>query len=335
MVNMNKLLADIQKYQKYKKKLKLKDTGCFVGSLDDLILKFNEMIAVCEQQGINIEQDFISDSDLVKLLNEQLVMFFEQKSKENRTVSFLKSVGKSFIRKLSKSIERMRNWFNHLSSLNQDRLVSCAAIFVPIILFLYMSSEEKKNKRFDILCYNGLLFTWIVIVLSHIVFLNYLTVLYNFNSTLPGNFLLDFIVVSPFIALVGADFILLLLFPLFFQSGIFDHIKNIKKKCFTSFLLFKRLPLKSKLKYFFNLFGMISSQNELSFFEQYLSVRDINSIEQYVDDKDYCNDVVQTVRPYIMVSHIHSRDEANELLNKVEELKKKQLNDLEEFLTVK
>ena len=80
---------------------------------------------------------------------------------------------------------------------------------------------------------------------------------------------------------------------------------------------------------------MISRQNELSFFEQYLSVQDINNIEKYVDDKDYCKVVAKTVRPYIMVSHIHSRDEANELLNKVEELKKKQLNDLEEFLTVK
>ncbi len=296
------------------------------------------MITVCEQRGIDLEQDFIFDSDLVKSLNEQLVMFFEQQARENWSVNFLKSVCKSFIQKLSKLTDRMKSWFNHLSNINQDRLVSCAAIFVPIILFLYMSSEEKKNNRFYIFCYNGLLFTWIVIVLSHIVFFNYLSVLYNFTSSgisLSGNFLLDFIVALPVIALAGADFMFLLLFPLFFQAGIFDYMKNIKKQYLTSFLLFKRLPLKSKLKYCFNLFGMISRQNELSFFKQYLSVQDINSIEQYVDDKDYCNDVVQTVRPYIMVSHIHSRDEANELLNKVEELKKKQLNDLEEFLTVK
>ena len=333
MVNINKLLTDIQKYQKYKKKFKLEDTASFVGSLDGLILKFNEMMTVCEKQGIDVEQDFISDSDLVKSLNEQLVMFFEQQSKENRSVNFFKSICKSFIQKLFNLTSRIRDWFNHLSNINQDRLVSCAAIFVPIILFLYMISEEKRNKRFDILCYNGLLFTWIVIVLSHIVFFNYFSVLYNF--TLPSNFILNFIVVAPFIALAGADFIVLLLFPLFFQAGIIHDMRDIKKQCLTSFLLFKRLPLKSKLKYCFNLFGMISRQNELSFFEQYLSVQDINSIGQYVDDKDYCKDVIQTVRPYIIVSHIHSRDEANELLNKVEELKKKQLNDLEEFLTVK
>ena len=338
MININKLLTDIQKYQKYKKKFKLEDTASFVGNLDGLILKFNEMMAVCEKQGIDIEQDFISDSDLVKSLHEQLVMFFEQQARENLSVNFLKSICKSFIQKLFNLTSRMRNWFNHLSSINQARLVSCTAIFVPIILFIYMNSEEKKNKRFDILCYNGLLFTWIVIVLSHIVFFNYFSVLYNFTSSgisLSGNFLLDFIVALPVITLAGADFMLLLLFPLFFQAGIFDDIKNIKKQYLTSFLLFKRLPLKSKLKYCFNLFGMISRQNELSFFEQYLSVQDINNIEKYVDDKDYCKVVAKTVRPYIMVSHIHSRDEANELLNKVEELKKKQLNDLEEFLTVK
>ena len=49
MVNINKLLTDIQKYQKYKKKLKLEDTASFVGNLDGLILKFNGMMAVCEK----------------------------------------------------------------------------------------------------------------------------------------------------------------------------------------------------------------------------------------------------------------------------------------------
>ena len=229
MVNINKLLTDIQKYQKYKKKLKLEDTASFVGNLDGLILKFNGMMAVCEKQCIDIEQDFISDSDLVKSLNEQLVMFLEQQARENRSVNFLKSICKSFIQKLFNLTSRMRNWFNHLSSINQARLVSCTAIFVPIILFIYMNSEEKKNKRFDILCYNGLLFTWIVIVLSHIVFFNYFSVLYNFTSSgisLSGNFLLDFIVALPVITLAGADFMLLLLFPLFFQAGIFDDIKK-------------------------------------------------------------------------------------------------------------
>lgn len=96
--------------------------------------------------------------------------------------------------------------------------------------------------------------------------------------------------------------------------------------------LFKQLPLRLKIKYLFKFGSFYNKSDEKVFFEQHLSPDIIKNTKQSLIDNRFCKRVLKVAKPYLMVNHISTREEANKILQKVNHIKSERMESLRSFL---
>ena len=96
--------------------------------------------------------------------------------------------------------------------------------------------------------------------------------------------------------------------------------------------LYKQLPLRLKIKYLFKFGSFHNKSDEKVFFEQHLSPDIIKNTKQSLIDNRFCKRVLKVAKPYLMVNHISTREEANKILQKVNHIKGERMESLRSFL---
>ena len=96
--------------------------------------------------------------------------------------------------------------------------------------------------------------------------------------------------------------------------------------------LFKCLPFKLKIQYLWKFYSLYKPVDEFDFFTKHLSSDIINLTRKSVIDELYCKRVVELAKPYLLVSHIQTREEADKILQQLNQIKDERMESLRSFL---
>ena len=151
MTNIQRIMTDIKDYQYKKSKKRYANqlphiAGLNLDELDSLILRFNQMIKLCEKQNIDIESDIVNNSYIVNHLSKLLCDFNQYKLQNNSWWKISLGYIKKFLNKASNLFKLPLINLVHICSL-------ICFIIVPIIfpiIYINICYEliEKKDWLF-------------------------------------------------------------------------------------------------------------------------------------------------------------------------------------------
>lgn len=313
-MNIKHLLKDIKDYQSKKHQIQYDDCDNLnLDELDALVIKFNQIVSLSKKQDISLTDDMIVNSNLVNRLSDRMQVF--QGILEGR--SQRRSQGKcnpinGFFKKLFQ--------FSGLSSLSWVGWIHLFSIlFPPLYIGSVLDNDNSRKHKYSIFWW-GIPFSlsWILIV--HVLLLNiFFLILPNIHRLIFGWFVSNSLILA-----------FSLIFSPVMICFIFRQSKTLEYQL--SGDLYKQLPFYLKIKYLFKFGSFHNKSDEKAFFEQNLSQNIIRNTKKSLIDNMFCRRVLEIAKPYLMVSHIPNREEANQILKKVNQIKGERMESLRSFL---
>lgn len=319
-MNIKHLLKDIKDYQSKRHQIQYEDCDNLnLEELDALVLKFNQMVSLSKKQDISLTDDMIVNSHLVNRLSDRMQVFkgiLEEHSQGNGKSKFRRRLTiNGFFKKLFQ--------LSGLSSLSKVGWLHLFSILAPILYIEAVLDNDNSKKNKYSICWWGVPYSlsWILIV--HVLLLNILSLI------LPN-------IHHLFFAWFASNSVILI-FPLIYSflaiHAVFEQSGTIEYQLSRD--LYNQLPLRLKIKYLFKFGSFHNKSDEKVFFEQNLSPDIIKNTKQSLIDNKFCKRVSKIAKPYLMINHISTREEANKILQKVNQIKNERMESLRSFLNDK
>ena len=311
-MNIKHLLKDIKDYQSKRHQIQYEDCDNLnLEELDALVLKFNQMVSLSKKQDISLTDDMIVNSHWVNRLSDRMQVFKGILEGQCRSQGKCNPIN-GFFKKLFQ--------FSGLSSLSWVGWTHLfSIIFPPLYIGFVLDNDNSKKHKYSIFWW-GIPFSlsWILIV--HVLLLNI------FFLILPNIYLLIFgwFVSNSLILAFSLIFSPVMICFIFYQSKTFEY--QLSRD------LYKQLPFRLKIEYLFKFGSFHNKSDEKSFFEQHLSADIIKNTKQSLIDSRFCRRVSKLAKPYLMVNHILTREEANKILQKVNQIKYERMENLSDLL---
>ena len=315
-VMFNQFLSQIKEYQSFKNEIAQYsyDIGFELQSnirrIDALVFQFNELFSFCELHNIDMQSLDIQDGDLLDILSDKIAHFNS----------------KMRIHSLNYSYERNSKWKDLINKNYRKVSNICNPIIATVFPCFYFTGLcnhfYKDTDRYSF-SFAGLLFSLLITLVSY----SLLGVLIHYKYDLWSQ---SFILYSFYIYQI-------LVIPIFIFWSI-DILKSPKSiDMLLRKRLFKDLSWFAKIKYLFkfSITGIFEKEKEKKFFQEYLSNDIIRLAENNLLDEIYYQNVMEQIKPYMVVSHINSHQEADKLLEEVNRIKKRQADELHDLMKKK
>ena len=285
MNNVQSILSQIKEYQSFKNDITKYsyDIGFELQSnirqIDALLFQFNELVSFCDLHNIDMQSLDIQDGDLLDMLSDKIAKFNSKMRIHSLYYSYERNSKLKAL--INKNYRKVSKVFNPIIS-------TVLPAFYLMDLY-YGSYKDTDRYSFSFV---GLLFTFFIILASYSLFGVLMYYKYGF---FVENFTLYMFYISQILAIP----ICILWFIDILKSP--KSIDMLLRK-----RLFKDLSWFAKIKYLFkfSITGLFEKEKEKKFFQEHLSNDIIRLAENNLLDEIHYQNVMEQIKPYVVVSHI-------------------------------